>query len=70
MAVPLKLEGVTSFKPMPGRGMKGYAIWTNLLQRDRNALAQWMGRSLEFARSLPVKDKVNSGIKRGRKPKK
>ena len=68
LAAFLKLEGAGPFEPMPGRAMKGYAIWSRPLERDPKQIAHWMGRSLEFARSLLAKDK--SASVKGRKPRK
>ena len=57
LAAFLKLDGAGGFEPMPGRMMKGYGILSKPLARDRNELAKWMRRSLEYGGSLPAKAK-------------
>jgi TfoX/Sxy family transcriptional regulator of competence genes len=66
----LKLDGAAHFEPMPGRRSKGFAIWTDPLRRDPKLVARWILRSLEFARSLPAKDKPKPAIKKGAKARK
>src|SRR5689334_17063786 len=63
-ALFLRLDGAAEFEPMPGRKMKGYAILSNPLTRDRNELARWINRSLEFARALTAKPKKTAKPRR------
>jgi TfoX/Sxy family transcriptional regulator of competence genes len=63
-ALFLRLDGAAEFEPMPGRKMKGYAILSNPLTRDRKELARWINRSLEFARALPAKPKKTAKPRR------
>jgi len=51
----LKLEGAANFEPMPGRKMKNYVIFQNPSNHDRKELSRWVGRSLDFALTLPPK---------------
>jgi TfoX/Sxy family transcriptional regulator of competence genes len=66
----LKLDGAAPFEPMPGRRSKGFAIWTDPLRRDPKLIARWILRSLEFASSLPAKDKPKPTMKKGAKARK
>ena len=66
----LKLDGTGPFEPMPGRRSKGYAILTEPLRRDPKLIARWIVRSLEFARSLPAKDKAKPTTTKGAKARK
>jgi hypothetical protein len=54
----LKLDGAADFEPMPGRKMKGYAILTDPIRRERKELKRWIERSLVFTRSLSAKNKA------------
>jgi TfoX/Sxy family transcriptional regulator of competence genes len=63
----LKLDGAAPFEPMPGRRSKSFAILTDPLRRDPKLVARWIVRSLEFARSLPAKDKTKPTTKKGAK---
>lgn len=62
----LELEGAADFEPMPGHKMKGYTIFADALNRDPGELKAWIGRSLEFARSLPEKKKPVGVVKKAR----
>jgi TfoX/Sxy family transcriptional regulator of competence genes len=53
----LAMEGAQPFEPMPGRPMKEYVVVPGSLLGDRVGLAQWVGKSLAFAASLPPKGK-------------
>lgn len=70
LAAFLQVEGAREFEPMPGRKMKGYGIWADPLKRDRKALTRWIGRSLEFARGLPVKAAKSAAAKKSPRAKK
>src|ERR1700730_1964501 len=43
---------------MPRRQMKGYAILTDPIRRERKELKRWIERSLVFTLSLPAKHKA------------
>ncbi|HLM99128.1 MAG TPA: TfoX/Sxy family protein [Bryobacteraceae bacterium] len=66
----LKLDGAGPFEPMPGRRSKGFAILTEPSRRDPKFIAHWIVRSLEFARSLPAKDKTKPTTKKGARARK
>jgi TfoX/Sxy family transcriptional regulator of competence genes len=63
----LRLDGAADFEPMPGRKMKGYAILTDPMGRDRKELSHWLERSLAFTRSLPAKNKAKRAGQKERK---
>lgn len=52
-------EGAKTFEPMPGRAMKEYVTLPDGLLRDRKRLSTWLGRSVQYATSLPGKAKKN-----------
>jgi hypothetical protein len=66
-AALLKLDGAADFEPMPGRKMREYVILANPMQRERAELERWIGRSLDFARTLPEKDKAKAPAKTRKK---
>ncbi|SRR5579872_1894641 len=66
----LKLDGAAPFAPMPGRISKGFAVLLDPMSRDPHLISNWIANSLEFARSLPAKDKANAAVKKGAKAKK
>ncbi len=43
------------FEPLKGRPMKEYMNIPPRLYRDADAFKEWLGRSLEYASSLPTK---------------
>lgn len=43
------------FEPMPGRPMREYVVVPPSLLRDRNKLASWVQKALEYGSSLPPK---------------
>ncbi len=51
----LALPGATTFSPMPGRTMKGYAVLPPEVVADDAALDGWLARALEFGKTLPAK---------------
>lgn len=51
----LESLGGTSFEPMAGRPMTGFLVLPTALRDDDDALASWIGRALEYARSRPPK---------------
>jgi TfoX/Sxy family transcriptional regulator of competence genes len=50
-----KYGDAVQFEPLKGRPMKEYMNIPPRLYRDRDAFKQWLGRSLEYANSLPPK---------------
>lgn len=50
-------EGATQFEPMPGRPMKEYIVAAPQMLENPKKLADWIARSLIYARSLPAKAK-------------
>ena len=65
----LRLGGTGEFEPMPGRKMKGYVVMADPLAREPAELAKWIGRSLAFARALPLKAKKEAAAKMAKKSK-
>jgi len=59
----LKLKDAANFEPMPGRKMKNYVILQNPPSHDHKELSRWMGRSLDFALTLPPKIKAKDAKK-------
>ena len=53
----LALEGAHIFEPMAGRTMREYAVVPDALLADQAALRGWLTRSLEYASTLPAKEK-------------
>ena len=51
----LMAEGGTEFQPMPGRSMKEYVSLPPTWQDDRDRARGWVGRSLDWAGTLPAK---------------
>ena len=51
----LALPGASSFSPMPGRTMTGYATLPADIVADDTALDAWIERALAFAAGLPAK---------------
>lgn len=51
----LAIDGAAPFSPMPGRPMTGYVVLPASVLDDRDQLAYWIERSLDFCRSLPPK---------------
>jgi hypothetical protein len=39
------VDGAADVEPMPGRKMKGYAILTDPIRRERKELKRWIERS-------------------------
>jgi TfoX/Sxy family transcriptional regulator of competence genes len=50
------LPGASSFSPMPGRSMSGWATLPGDVVADEPTLDRWLERALAFAGSLPPKD--------------
>src|ERR1700730_3438415 len=63
----LRLDGATDFEPMAGRKMKGYTTLTEPMRRDRDELARWIERAMEYTRSLPAQVKAKRASKKSRK---
>jgi TfoX/Sxy family transcriptional regulator of competence genes len=53
----LEEPGVAIFEPMPGRPMREYVTLSRAILNDRAELKKWIGRSLDYAQSLPAKKK-------------
>lgn len=60
----LMAAGGTPFEPMAGRTMKEYVTVPSQILADQEALRGWLERSLEFAASLPPKEKKPAGAKK------
>jgi TfoX/Sxy family transcriptional regulator of competence genes len=50
-----KYGEAVQFEPLKGRPMKEYMNLPPRLYRDANIFKQWLGRSLEYTKSLPLK---------------
>ena len=50
-------HGAGPFEPTPGRAMKEYVSVPQAILGERGALDDWIGRSLDYASSLPRKEK-------------
>jgi TfoX/Sxy family transcriptional regulator of competence genes len=55
LVAALALPGADRFEPMAGRPMTGYALLPTEIVADDDALADWVGRAIAFARTLPPK---------------
>ena len=53
----LKVKGARLFEPMPGRAMKEYVVVPASVVKNRTELRKWIGQSLEYAQTLPLKKK-------------
>ena len=51
----LAVPGATTFSPMPGRTMKGYATLPPDVVADDGALDGWLTRAIDFGKTLPAK---------------
>lgn len=47
--------GGGSFEPMPGRPMRGYVFVPDAWRKKPERVRDWVGRSLDFAETLPPK---------------
>ena len=56
-AVALQAIGGGPFEPMPGRPMRGYTTMPAEVVDDDEAVRRWVGRAIEYGRSLPPKAK-------------
>jgi TfoX/Sxy family transcriptional regulator of competence genes len=60
-------RGAKPFDPMGGRPMHEYAVVPQGWLEDEELIKQWMGRALEYARTLPPKDgKAKKGARKRR----
>jgi hypothetical protein len=48
---------VTPFEPMPGRAMSGYVVLPKSILTDDKAFAELLDKSIEYASTLPPKQK-------------
>jgi TfoX/Sxy family transcriptional regulator of competence genes len=55
LEVTSSFKGAAPFEPIKGRPMKEYIIIPPLLYEDTKTFEEWIGRSMEFARSIPPK---------------
>lgn len=55
LAALLALPGATTFSPMAGRTMKGYAVLPPEVVADDGALDGWLGQAVAFGKILPAK---------------
>ena len=53
----LKLKGAHPFEPMAGRPMREYVVVPDGVMKSSRQLNAWLGKSFEYARSLPPKVK-------------
>jgi TfoX/Sxy family transcriptional regulator of competence genes len=53
----LKLKGARLFEPMPGRPMREYVEVPEAVMNSKAKLKNWLGKSYEYAQSLPAKAK-------------
>ena len=53
----LKLNGAHPFEPMPGRPMREYVVVPDGVMKSSRQLTAWLGKSFDYARSLPPKVK-------------
>jgi TfoX/Sxy family transcriptional regulator of competence genes len=51
----LAQPGAKPFEPMPGRKMRQYALLPPALQSTQGELLKWIGKSYEYAATLPPK---------------
>jgi TfoX/Sxy family transcriptional regulator of competence genes len=51
----LAVPGATTFSPMAGRTMKGYAVLPPDVVADDTALDRWLERAVAFGMTLPAK---------------
>lgn len=60
-------HGASAFEPFPGREMREYSVVPRPLIKDREALALWVEKAVDYAASLPRKEKKKPGGGRGRR---
>lgn len=53
----LKIKGAHPFEPIAGRRMKEYIVAPPSVVKDETALRKWISQSLQYAMSLPRKEK-------------
>jgi TfoX/Sxy family transcriptional regulator of competence genes len=53
----IKNQGAKPFAPMKGDVIKEYALLPPAILGDNQLLAQWIGKSISYASSLPAKAK-------------
>jgi TfoX/Sxy family transcriptional regulator of competence genes len=53
----LKLKGARPFEPMPGQPMREYVEVPEAVLNSKAKLKTWLGKSYEYAQSLPAKAK-------------
>jgi TfoX/Sxy family transcriptional regulator of competence genes len=50
-------QGACMFEPMPGRPMREYIVLPDAALKGRGKLTAWLQRALDYAASLPAKEK-------------
>lgn len=53
----LKFKGASSFEPMKGRAMKGYAVVPRAWKGDSAKVKPWVTKALDFTGKMPPKAK-------------
>jgi hypothetical protein len=61
----LATDGARPFEPMPGRPMREYVVLPPSIVADDEALATWLSRAVAFAMTLPPKEPIGRGKKKG-----
>ncbi len=56
----LSKKGAKPFEPMPGRVMTEYVVVPDPVLKSPRQLSGWLGKSIDYARSLPPKSHKSS----------
>lgn len=56
-AAAIAEQGARIFEPIPGRPMREYIVLPDAALKRRGKLAGWLQRALDYAASLPTKEK-------------
>jgi TfoX/Sxy family transcriptional regulator of competence genes len=56
-AAAIAEQGACMFEPIPGRPMREYIVLPDAALKGRSKLASWLQRALDYAASLPTKEK-------------
>jgi TfoX/Sxy family transcriptional regulator of competence genes len=65
----LKVDGAKIFEPMPGRPMREYVAVPPQVMADKQKLASWVSRALDFGASLKPKPQTSNPKKAATKSK-
>jgi TfoX/Sxy family transcriptional regulator of competence genes len=60
----LATKGAAPFEPMEGRQMREYVVLPASMLEDEEAVKSWMRLGLDYARSLPGKEKKGAAKKK------